>query len=192
MRHFAQALGQRAKTDLIDATMIARFVAATKPELRPLADEALLADLTPRRRQTIEMRARSGAAHAGQADPQEHRPSDRGARKGAGRDRRGDRRFRARLAGLARKGRPARLRPRRGADPPPALIAELLALGVLDGKQIASQTSPGLSELAAPPRQGTGWRIALGRRSAPYWSSGRTGARLRQHRRRRRRDRDSP
>ena len=41
MRHFAQALGQRAKTDLIDATMIARFVAATKPELRPLADEAL-------------------------------------------------------------------------------------------------------------------------------------------------------
>jgi transposase len=37
--------------------MIARFVEATKPDLRPLADEAtqLLADLVARRRQIIEM-----------------------------------------------------------------------------------------------------------------------------------------
>jgi len=57
VRHFAQALGQRAKTDPIDALMIARFVAATQPELRPLADEAtrLLADLVARRRQIIDM-----------------------------------------------------------------------------------------------------------------------------------------
>ena len=57
VRHFAQAVGQRAKTDPIDAAMIARFVEATKPELRPLADEAaqLLADLVARRRQIIEM-----------------------------------------------------------------------------------------------------------------------------------------
>ena len=57
VRHFAQALGQRAKTDPIDALMIARFVEATRPELRPLADEAtqLLADLVARRRQIIEM-----------------------------------------------------------------------------------------------------------------------------------------
>jgi transposase len=57
VRHFAQALGQRAKTDPIDAAMIARFIEATKPELRPLADEAtrLLADLVARRRQIIEM-----------------------------------------------------------------------------------------------------------------------------------------
>jgi transposase len=57
VRHFAQAVGQRAKTDPIDAQMIARFVEATKPEVRPLADEAtrLLADLVARRRQIIEM-----------------------------------------------------------------------------------------------------------------------------------------
>ena len=57
VRHFAQALGRRAKTDPIDAAMIARFVEATRPELRPLADEAtqMLADLVARRRQIIEM-----------------------------------------------------------------------------------------------------------------------------------------
>ena len=57
VRHFAQALGQRAKTDPIDAEVIARFVEATRPELRPLADEAtqFLADLVARRRQIIEM-----------------------------------------------------------------------------------------------------------------------------------------
>jgi transposase len=57
VRHFAQAVGQRAKTDPIDAVMIARFVAATRPEPRPLADEAtrLLADLVARRRQIIDM-----------------------------------------------------------------------------------------------------------------------------------------
>ena len=57
VRHFAQALGQRAKTDPIDAAMIARFVEATRPDVRPLADEAtrLLADLVARRRQIIEM-----------------------------------------------------------------------------------------------------------------------------------------
>src|SRR6204780_3022566 len=57
VRHFAQALGRRAKTDPIDASMIARFVEATKPDVRPLADEAtqLLADLVARRRQIMEM-----------------------------------------------------------------------------------------------------------------------------------------
>jgi transposase len=57
VRHFAQGIGQRAKTDPVDALVIARFVEATKPELRPLADGAtrLLADLVGRRRQIIEM-----------------------------------------------------------------------------------------------------------------------------------------
>ena len=57
VRAFAQALGRRAKTDPIDAAVIARFVAATTPEIRPLPDEATLtlADLVARRRQIIEM-----------------------------------------------------------------------------------------------------------------------------------------
>jgi transposase len=57
VRAFAKALGQRAKTDPIDAALIAHFAEATKPEVRPLPDEAtqMLADLVARRRQLIEM-----------------------------------------------------------------------------------------------------------------------------------------
>ena len=57
IRAFARALGQRAKTDPIDAAVIARFAEATKPVPRPLPDEATrqLADLVARRRQIIEM-----------------------------------------------------------------------------------------------------------------------------------------
>jgi len=57
VRNFAKAIGQRAKTDPIDAAVIAHFAEATKPEPRPLPDEAtrLLADLVGRRRQIIEM-----------------------------------------------------------------------------------------------------------------------------------------
>jgi len=57
IRAFAAALGQRAKTDPIDAAVIARFAEATKPEVRPLPDDATrrLADLVARRRQIVEM-----------------------------------------------------------------------------------------------------------------------------------------
>jgi len=57
VRAFARALGKRAKTDLIDAAVIARFAEATKPVARPLPDAETerLADLVARRRQIIEM-----------------------------------------------------------------------------------------------------------------------------------------
>jgi transposase len=57
VRAFAQALGRRAKTDPIDAAVIAHFVEATKPEVRALPDAATrrLADLVARRRQIIQM-----------------------------------------------------------------------------------------------------------------------------------------
>jgi transposase len=57
VRHFAQAVGKRAKTDPIDAEMIARFAEAVKPQPRPLPGEQarLLAELVARRRQIIEM-----------------------------------------------------------------------------------------------------------------------------------------
>ncbi|MGB8601218.1 MAG: IS110 family transposase [Rhizomicrobium sp.] len=57
VRAFAKALGLRAKTDPIDAAVIAKFVAATKPEIRPLpdAETVMLADLVTRRRQIIQM-----------------------------------------------------------------------------------------------------------------------------------------
>jgi len=57
VRAFAQALGKRAKTDPIDAVVIAHFAEATKPQLRRLPDATtrLLADLVARRRQIVEM-----------------------------------------------------------------------------------------------------------------------------------------
>ena len=57
VRAFATALGRRAKTDPIDAQMIAQFAAATKPQVRTLPDAGTqaLADLVVRRRQIIQM-----------------------------------------------------------------------------------------------------------------------------------------
>ena len=57
VRAFARALGKRAKTDPIDAAVIAHFAEATKPEVRALPDEAtrLLSDLLARRRQIVQM-----------------------------------------------------------------------------------------------------------------------------------------
>lgn len=57
IRAFAKAIGQRAKTDPIDAAVIAHFAEATKPEIRPLPDEETrhLSELVARRRQIVEM-----------------------------------------------------------------------------------------------------------------------------------------
>lgn len=70
VRAFAGALGKRAKTDALDAAVIAAFVLATRPDLRPLpdAEARALADLVARRRQIVQMivaeqnRARSATA----------------------------------------------------------------------------------------------------------------------------------
>jgi transposase len=62
VRAFAMALGKRAKSDPIDAAVIAHFAEATKPQLRQLPDEMTrrLADLVARRRQIVEMIAAEG------------------------------------------------------------------------------------------------------------------------------------
>jgi transposase len=58
VRDFAKATGQLAKTDTIDALMIARFAAAVRPAVRPLADAEThrLSEFVTRRRQLVEMR----------------------------------------------------------------------------------------------------------------------------------------
>ena len=57
VRQFASGIGKRAKTDQVDAAVIARFAETARPEPRPLPDETqtLLAALVTRRRQIIEM-----------------------------------------------------------------------------------------------------------------------------------------
>lgn len=70
VRYFAQALGRRAKTDPLDAAVIAGFAEATKAQAKPLpdADTAVLSELMARRRQLTEMlvaeKARSARATA--------------------------------------------------------------------------------------------------------------------------------
>lgn len=57
VRDFARATGRLAKTDAIDAAVLAQFAEAIRPAVRALPDEATqeLADLIARRRQLIEM-----------------------------------------------------------------------------------------------------------------------------------------
>lgn len=57
VRAFATALGKRAKTDPIDAFVIARFAEAARPQPKPAPEETLqaLADLVTRRRQIVAM-----------------------------------------------------------------------------------------------------------------------------------------
>ena len=57
VRRFAEALGVLAKTDRLDAQVLARFAAAIRPPIRPLAEAegSALADLLARRRQLVEM-----------------------------------------------------------------------------------------------------------------------------------------
>jgi transposase len=167
--HFAQALGRRAKTDPIDACMIARFIEATKPDLRPLADEAtqLLADLVARRRQIIEMivaernrekrvavsRIRKSIARLIAALEKELSEIDAEIDAGV----RGSPAWREKEDLLASV-------PGVGSITARTLIAELPELGTLDGKRIAS-----LAGLAPFTRQSGQWKgkamIAGGRKS---------------------------
>jgi transposase len=57
VRHFAKSTGKLAKTDAIDAAMLARFGAAHQPEARalPTAEMRELEELLRRRRQLLEM-----------------------------------------------------------------------------------------------------------------------------------------
>ena len=79
VRDFARATGQLAKTDAIDAKMLALFAERIRPEVRPLpeAQQQALAALVARRRQLLEMlqaeRNRLSMAHkAVQAELRTH------------------------------------------------------------------------------------------------------------------------
>jgi len=158
IRHYAYALGKRAKTDAIDAKVIARFAADVKPEPRALPDELtqLLADLVARRRQIVEMM---------QAERQrEKRATIKSVKKSIARlikvlekelaELDGD------IDGLVRGSAVWREKedllasvPGVGNTTARTLLAELPELGTLDRKQIAS-----LAGLAPYTRQSGRWR----------------------------------
>ena len=158
VRHFAQAIGKRAKTDPIDAAVIARFAEATRLQPRPLADEAtrLLAELVARRRQIVEMMAAEGQ--------RDRHLSDKRLKKSIARLRRALEKELAELDDEIDdqiRGSPAwcekedLLASVPGVGPTIArtLIAELPELGTLDRKQIAA-----LAGLAPYTRQSGQWR----------------------------------
>ena len=145
VRNFARSIGQQAKTDAIDAMVLARMAEAIRPEPRPIPDQATqeLASCVARRRQLIEMlvaeKNRARTAH----------PSVRTGRHGLERHiawleeaiRRADEDLdqaihnspiwtqKAELLGTAKGVGDATQR---------TLIAELPELGTLDRKQIAA------------------------------------------------------
>lgn len=66
VRAFAKAVGQLAKTDRIDAALLALFAERVRPELRPRrdADTAALTELLVRRRQLVDMITAEQNRHA--------------------------------------------------------------------------------------------------------------------------------
>jgi transposase len=158
VRAFATALGKRAKTDPIDAAVIARFAAAGRPQVRSLPDEAtqLLGDLAARRRQIVEMLAAEGQ--------RERRAANKRLRKSIARLRKAlekelaeidaeiDQEMRGSPAWLEKEELLASV-PGVGRIIARTLIAELPELGQLDRREIAS-----LVGLAPWTRQSGQWR----------------------------------
>ncbi len=158
VRSFANAAGKRAKTDPIDAAVIALFAAAMQPELRTMPDEEtrLLADMISRRRQIIAMivaeenRARTTAARSAQKSIQRLLSALRRELQSINDD----------MDGLIRASpiwlvRQEILTSVPGVGPTVArtLLAELPELGSLDRRQIAA-----LAGLAPYTRQSGKWR----------------------------------
>lgn len=158
VRSYADALGKRAKTDPIDAAVIAAFVKATQPEIRPLADAATraLSELVGRRRQVIQMlvaeRNRLGMAASRPAEKSIKRIIAALERELASLD--------ADMDGHIRKSPLWRVRealltsvPGVGRVVARTLLAEMPELGSLDRRQIAS-----LAGLAPWTRQSGKWK----------------------------------
>lgn len=157
VRHFAQALGQRAKTDPIDAAMIARFVEATR----------LLSDLVARRRQIVEMivaeKNRERRVPAGRIKKSIQRLIAALEKELSSLNRDLDDAVRGSPVWRAQEDLLASV-PGVGRTIARTLLAELPELGRLTGRQIAS-----LAGLAPFTRQSGHWRgrsmIAGGRKS---------------------------
>jgi transposase len=142
VRDFAKAVGKLAKTDAIDAQVLAHFAEAVRPTVRPLPDAMTqtLAALVTRRRQLVEMlvaedNRRRSAPAAIRADIQAHidwlRKRLKDLDKELGQALRASPLWRAQEDLL-------RSVPGIGPTVTATLLAELPELGTLDRKQIAA------------------------------------------------------
>lgn len=158
VRSYARALGKRAKTDPIDAAVIAAFVKATQPEIRPLADAATraLSELVGRRRQVIQMLV----AEKNRLRIAPSKPAEKSIKRIMAALERELASLDADMDGHIRKSplwrvREALLTSVPGVGPVVArtLLAEMPELGSLDRRQIAS-----LAGLAPWTRQSGKWK----------------------------------
>lgn len=158
VRSYAGALGKRAKTDPIDAAVIAAFVKATQPEIRPLADAATraLSGLVDRRRQVVQMLV----AEKNRLRMASSKPAEKSIKRIVAALERELVSLDANMDGLIRMSPLWRVRealltsvPGVGRVVARTLLAEMPELGSLDRRQIAS-----LAGLAPWTRQSGKWK----------------------------------
>lgn len=158
VRAYGQALGQKAKTDTIDASLIAAFVQATKPQIRPLPDAQTqeLSALVARRRQIVQMIT----AEENRSQMVLAKPARKSIKRLLTALRRELENLDADLDDHIRKSPVWRVReslmtsvPGVGVTTARTLLAELPELGSLDRRQIAA-----LAGLAPWTRQSGKWR----------------------------------
>lgn len=142
VRSFGQAIGQRAKTDPIDARLIALFIEAVRPEVRPMADAQTQELAALRRQQAAPGLARVSIARSIAFLEDELKSLDRQIDKTV----RGTPIWREREDLLASV-------PGIGKTIARTLLAELPELGRLNPKQIAA-----LAGLAPYTRQSGKWK----------------------------------
>ena len=167
VRDFAKAVGQLAKTDALDAALLARFAEAVRPPPRPLPDAAQqgLAALLARRRQVVAMltaeRQRLATARRPGARPGCRRTSPGWRGSWAPLD---DELGRALRASPVWRAKEDLLRSVPGVGPvvAPTLLAELPELGALDRKRIAALV--GLAPVACDSGTLRGKRLVWGGR----------------------------
>jgi transposase len=143
VRDFARATGRLAKTDALDAEILARFGEAVRPAVRPLPDEQaqMLGELVGRRRQLVEMLAAETNRHRQARAPQVRQRISTHVEwlRAALRDL--ERELRETVRGTAIwRAREELLKsvPGIGAVTAQTLIAELPELGQLDRRRIAA------------------------------------------------------
>jgi transposase len=175
VRDFARAMGKLAKTDALDAAVLARFAAAVRPAPRPLPDAAAvdLRALVARRRQLVEMltaeRNRLRAAPA-RLRPETHVRFLRAALDDLDRD-----------LGAAVRASPLwreaedllRSVPGIGPVVSATLLAELPELGTLGPKQLAALVGVAPLNRDSGARRGTRsvWGGRAGVRAALYMAA---------------------
>ncbi len=168
VRDFARATGQLAKTDAIDAAVLAHFAEAVRPEPRPLpdAEQRALAALVARRRQVSDMlvaerlrlRTADPAVQAGVAEHVAFLEGQKGAAERAVAE--------AVRSSAVWRERDDLLRsvPGVGRVLSATLIAEVPELGRLTGKQVAALV--GVAPLARDSGRLVGRRTTWGGRAS--------------------------